>query len=74
MDDCKLCGEPVRDDEAVEVESAGMPEQSAVSHEVCWDNYEADFVHGVTLKPRTVSPTASSSAAQVVRPESCADR
>jgi hypothetical protein len=44
MDDCKLCGEPVPEDNAVEVEAAGMPEQTAVFHEVCWDNYESDFV------------------------------
>jgi hypothetical protein len=44
MRDCKLCSEPVSDDDAVEVEAAGMPDQTAVFHEVCWDNYESDFV------------------------------
>jgi hypothetical protein len=44
MDDCKFCGEPVPDDDAVKVEAAGMPEHTAVFHEVCCDNYESDFV------------------------------
>ena len=46
MDTCKMCGEPIPGNDAVDVEAAaGMPEQTGVFHEVCWDNYESDFVH-----------------------------
>lgn len=43
MENCQECGEPVSGD-AVEVVAAGMPDQTAVFHDVCFDNYESDFV------------------------------
>ena len=40
---CEQCGEPVADVEAVDVVAAGLPGKTGVFHEVCFENYEADF-------------------------------
>jgi hypothetical protein len=58
MDDCKMCGKPVPDEDAVQVAAA---EETGVFHAVCWDDYEAigqgdlDFASrwGLVLKPGT---------------------
>jgi hypothetical protein len=40
MEDCKLCGESVPDDDVIEVAGYGMETKAGVFHAVCWDNYE----------------------------------
>jgi hypothetical protein len=40
VDHCAECGEPVPEDDAVEVVDDWMPTETGLMHSVCWDTYE----------------------------------
>ena len=40
MENCKECGAPVPNADAVEVVGYGMETRTGVFHPVCWENYE----------------------------------